>query len=383
MTFQIIAVETAAEHELFLDVPERVYTNDCNWVAPLRRDIARKFAPNHPFLRHGKLRRFIAVSATSQGQYPVGRVVAGIDYDLLEEHGKVGFVGFFEAIDDFDVASGLLERACLWLQEQGMEVARNSIGHSDSGERFFFESLLLVEGYDSPPMVLMPYNPPYYAEFFERAGWQAAQEAYSYSYQLDDMAGEYAEILGKSFRQASEAGITFRSIDTGRNFTRDCEAMYELAFERLRFEGPHREEFMQDIKIVKSPIGEPDACILAEKSGGELVGVLFCLPDYYMALRHLHGRLRPLGLLRAWWQLRSIRQGRVVLIGVLPAYRRQGGAMALLEALRQRATVGRLRRYQRGELSWIYADNLASRSLCEIAGAEISKTYRIYEKSLL
>jgi hypothetical protein len=121
---EIRAVTTPQEAEQFLDLPKRVYANDPNWVPPIRSSIVSQFAPDNPFFAHGQLQRFIAVRS---GEV-VGRIVAAVNDRLIEREGKrVGLFGFFECIEEFAVAKALLDAACQWLREQGMELARGPI----------------------------------------------------------------------------------------------------------------------------------------------------------------------------------------------------------------------------------------------------------------
>ena len=181
LTYQIRAVTTPADQELFLDVPTRVYANDPNWVPPLRSSTAKQFAPSNTFLQYGKLQPFIAVTEGDKGPEAVGRVVASVNQRLIEREGQqIGLFGFFECIADFAIAQALLDAACEWLRQQGMTAVRGPIDLSTHNS-----CLWLVDGFDSPPMVMMPYNPAYYPEFIERSGWQKAKDAYAYNFPLD------------------------------------------------------------------------------------------------------------------------------------------------------------------------------------------------------
>ncbi|HEY9861782.1 MAG TPA: hypothetical protein V6D16_19950 [Candidatus Obscuribacterales bacterium] len=166
LTYQIRAVTTPAEQELFLEVPTRVYANDPNWVPPLRSSVAKQFAPSNPFFQYGKLQQFIAVGEGAKGPEAVGRVVAAVNQRLIEREGQqIGLFGFFECIANFAIAQALLDAASDWLRQQGMTVVRGPIDLSTHNS-----CLWLVDGFDSPPMVMMPYNPAYYPEFAERLG---------------------------------------------------------------------------------------------------------------------------------------------------------------------------------------------------------------------
>ncbi len=197
---------------MFLDVPAIVYANDPNWVPPFRSSIAKQFASTNPFFQYGKLQQFIAIRGQGSGggdqkiqhsERPIGRVVAAINQRLIDRQGQnVGLFGFFECIDDFAVAQALLNAACSWLQQQGMTRVRGPIDLSTHNNCLF-----LVDGFDSPPMIMMPYNPPYYPQFVEQDGWQKAKDAYAYDFPLDKPLPEEFE---KAYRIACKSGVTFR-----------------------------------------------------------------------------------------------------------------------------------------------------------------------------
>ncbi|HEY9708289.1 MAG TPA: hypothetical protein V6D48_08800, partial [Oculatellaceae cyanobacterium] len=217
---QILAVTTPEMSEMFLEVPARVYANDPNWVPPLRSDVAKQFAPTNPFFGYGKLQQFIAIDQEAKEPQAVGRIVAAINHRLIEREGQnVGLFGFFECVPDYAIAQSLLESACGWLREQGMTIARGPIDLSTHNNCLF-----LVDGFDSPPMVMMPYNPPYYPEFIERDGWHKAKDAYAYDFPLDKPLPAQFE---KGYRIACKSGITFRPLRTkGEGFEQDAISLY-------------------------------------------------------------------------------------------------------------------------------------------------------------
>ena len=384
-TFQIRAVTTPADNEMFLDVPARVYANDPNWVPPLSSDVAKQFAPTNPFLQYGRLQQFIALSQVESGQadvkirnsIPVGRIVAAVNQRLIEREGKnVGLFGFFECVPDFAIAKALLESACKWLQEQGMTIARGPIDLSTHNNCLF-----LVDGFDSPPMVMMPYNPPYYPEFIEQDGWHKAKDAYAYNFPLDKPLPAEFE---KAYRIACKSGITFRPLRTkGEGFEQDCISLYHLftrAFANNWSSTPRtEEEFLEEAKSLQSLV-DPDVFPVAEYNG-EMIGFWMGLPDYNIPLKQVGGKLNWLGILKFLWYRRQIDQGRVIAICSLPEYRRKMVPLALIY-LGMQGGIQKGKPYKRAELSWVYEDNFPSRKLIEASGGKIYKTYRIYEKAL-
>lgn len=374
---QILAVTTPEMSEMFLEVPARVYANDPNWVPPLRSDVAKQFAPTNPFFGYGKLQQFIAIDQEAKEPQAVGRIVAAINHRLIEREGQnVGLFGFFECVPDYAIAQSLLESACGWLREQGMTIARGPIDLSTHNNCLF-----LVDGFDSPPMVMMPYNPPYYPEFIERDGWHKAKDAYAYDFPLDKPLPAQFE---KGYRIACKSGITFRPLRTkGEGFEQDAISLYHLftrAFSSNWSSTPRsEEEFLEEAKSLQSLV-DPDVFPIAEDNG-EMVGFWMGLPDYNIPLKHVNGRLNWLGIIKFLWYRRQIDRGRIIAICSLPEYRRKMVPLALIY-LGMQGGIKKGKPYKRAELSWVYEDNFPSRKLIEASGGKIYKTYRIYEKSL-
>lgn len=375
---QIRAVTTPADREMFLDVPARVYADDRHWVPPLRSDVAKQFAPTNPFFEYGKLQQFIALDQGAKTPQAVGRIVATVNQRLIAgEDQKVGLFGFFECVPDFAIAQALIEAACQWLREQGMTIARGPIDLSTHNNCFF-----LVDGFDSPPMVMMPYNPSYYPEFMEQDGWHKAKDAYAYDFPLDKPLPAEFE---KAYRIACKSGVTFRPLRTkGKEFEQDAISLYHLftrAFANNWSSTPRsEEEFLEEAKALQSLV-DPDVFPVAEYNG-EMVGFWMGLPDYNIPLKHVGGRLNWLGILKFLWYRRQIDQGRVIAICSLPEYRRKMVPLALIY-LGMQGGIQKGKPYKRAELSWVYEDNFPSRKLIEASGGKIYKTYRIYEKALL
>jgi hypothetical protein len=374
--FQIQAVTSAKEGEMFLDVPRLVYANDPHWVPPIRSSIAKQFAPSNPFFQYGKLQQFMAIY-TANPRQAVGRIVAAVNQRLIErENQNIGLFGFFECVDDFEIAQALLASAGEWLRSQGMIIARGPIDLSTHNNCLF-----LVDGFDSPPMVMMPYNRPYYPEFMEQDGWQKAKDAYAYNFPLDKPLSAEFE---KGYRIACKSGVTFRPLHTkGKEFERDCINLYNLftkAFANNWSSTPRtQEEFLEEAREMQSLI-DPDVFPVAEYDG-EMIGFFMGLPDYNIPLKHVGGKLNWLEILKFLWYRRQIDRGRVIAICSLPEYRRKMVPLALIY-LGMQGGIKKGKPYKRAELSWVYEDNFPSRKLIEASGGTIYKTYRIYEKKL-
>ncbi len=374
--FQVSAVTTDAQREMFLDVPFKVYKNYPNWVPPIRSSIAKQLAFNeNPFLEYGEFQQFIAVSQTNSE--PLGRIVAIINRRLIETEGKnIGIFGYFECVEDFEVANSLLETASDWLRDKGMNFVRGPINLSTHNSCLF-----LVDKFDEPPIMMTPYNPPYYPKFMEKAGYYKGNDAYAYDFPLDISLDPKFE---KGYKIACKSGINFRPLRTkGEGFEQDCRSLYELfnkAFANNYSATPRsEEEFMDEAKELQSLV-DPDVFPIAEDNG-KMIGCWMGLPDYNIALKHVNGKLNWLGILKFLWYRRQIDQGRVIVIASLPEYRRKMVPLGLIY-LGMQGGIQKGKPYKRAELSFVWEDNSASRKLVEAAGGKIYKTYRIYEKQL-
>ncbi len=370
---EIRPVSSPQEQELFLDLPQQIYAGDPNWVPPFRSSLAKQLSAENPFLEYGQMQPLIAL----RQEQVVGRVVAAVNQRLIEREGQpVGLVGFFECLNDLTVAESLLAAACDWLREQGMTRVRGPIDLSTHNGCLF-----LVEGFETAPMILMPYNPPYYPQLFEQMGWQKVQDAYSYDFPLD---GALPPEFEKGYRIACKSGVTFRPVHTkGAKFEADARNIYRLTSQMFanNYSATPRteEEFLAEAHDLQSLI-DPDLFPIAEHNG-EMVGYWMGLPDYNIALKHINGKLDWLGTLKFLWYRRQINQGRAVLFCSLPKYRRKMVPLALIY-LGMQGGIKKGKPYRRAELGHVFESNSASRRLIEAVGGQICKTYRMYEKRL-
>jgi GNAT superfamily N-acetyltransferase len=376
-TVRIEPVTTPQQQALFLDVPARVYRQDPNWVPPIRSSVAKQFAPTNPFFQYGKLQQFIATQTGANGLEAVGRIVAAVNQRLIEREGQaIGLFGFFECIPDFAIAQALLQAACDWLRSQGMERVRGPIDLSTHNNCLF-----LIDGFDTPPVLMMPYNPSYYPQWMDQDGWQKAKDAYAYDLPIGRPLPPEFE---KSYRIAVKSGVHFRRLHLkGEDFVQDVRQLYQLfttAFTNNWSSTPRTEaEFMEEAKSLQDLV-DPEIFWIAEYEG-EMVGFFMALPDYNPVLKRVNGKLDMWGILKFLWYRRQIDTVRVIAICALPEHRRRLIPLALVYLAMKHGTAKR-KSYRRVELSWVYEDNMPSRKVIEVTGAKIGKTYRIYEKAL-
>lgn len=357
--------------EAFVRLPWSLYRNDRNWVPPLRRDVRRAFDPDHhPFHQHSDVQPFLALREDA----PVGRICAIHNRRHLEFHDEpVGFFGWFECREDGEAAGALFEAAGEWLRERGLETMRGPTSFSTNEE-----TGLLVEGFDRPPVILMPYNPPYYEDLILGHDFREAKTLVAYWLE-DEQAPEYLERAGQVLPR--RYGITVRTLRMSE-FDRELERVRELynrAWESNWGFVPMTEEEFRFLASELKPVVEPELVLFAEGEDGEPVGFAVALPDMNQALKHANGRLFPFGLLKILWHSRNISRMRVVTLGVLPEYRGKGvDALLYLHLFRNGHATG----HNAAEFSWMLEDNEAIRRPMERIGARVYKRYRLYDLSL-
>lgn len=361
---------------LFVDLPWRIYGGDPHWVPPLKLDVKEFLDPRrHPFYLHGAAAKFLALR---QGR-PVGRILVSDDPRYNELHGsRVGCFGMFECEDDRQAAAALLDAAAIWLCARGRTAMMGPIDYSMN-----YPCGLLVDGFDTPPRVMMNHHRPYYERLLESWGLAKIKDLHSWwfrgSSDLTERWGPRVE------RLAVRSGVTVRPFDRG-DFEREvarCRDVYnEVGQGMWGFVGLTAAEFEYAAQRLNR-MARPETVFLAE-IGGRPVGFSITLPDVNEAIRPLNGRLTrlgvPVGLVRLLWRMRRVKTARVLVLHVREGFRRRGiGELLILRTL----DCGRDRLgYTGAELGWTDEDNEPIVRTIESVGAKPYKTYRIYERPI-
>jgi GNAT superfamily N-acetyltransferase len=373
---QVCPVRTARERDAFVRFAWRIYQDDPHWVPPLlieRKDFINKKL--HPFYKHGSAAQFIAYR---DGE-PVGRIQASDDPHYNAEHGaNVGCFGLFESLDDEETAAALLKAAADWLRERGRTQIMGPIDYSTN-----YACGLLIDGFDTPPRIMMNHNPPYYSGLLESWGLTKAKDLYSWWF--DDSCDVLAAWRAKAERLAARGRIVvrpFRLDDFDAEIQR-CKTVYNAAWERnWGFVKMTDDEFAYMAKHLRQ-LAQPEMLLLAEVDG-QPVAFSMTLPDLNEAIRPLDGKLfrwgLPIGLFRLFRNQRRIRTARLLTLGVLEGFRRRGiTELLILHTLDYGKNVAN---YTGAELGWTLEDNeLINRTILAVGGQRY-KTYRIYERSI-
>lgn len=373
-TINIVEVESSAELNDFIDLPNRLYRGDPNYITPLKSERLEFFdRKKNPFYKTAKTKLFLAVRHGES----VGRIATCVNFTHNEVHEEqTGFFGFFDCPDDFEIASALLKTAMIHLKREGMERMRGPASFSTNHECGF-----LIEGFDSPPTIMMTYNKPYLPRLAEKFGLKKGMDLLAYKLTKDDPIPERVERIVEKLRKRS--GVTVRNIRMN-DFANEVErirCIYNEAWEHnWGFVPMSKDEFNHMAKELKQ-IVEPELLFIAEHEGRP-VGFLMAVPNINQALIHLKGKLMPIGLFKLLWHTKvsnKIDGVRVMTLGVVPDFRKRGLDSILYVEIHKR---GIARGYKWAELSWILETNELMRSAIEQMGADLYKRYRIVEMPL-
>lgn len=353
----------------FLTLPFKLYTENSLWVPPLLRDVKEQFSHKNPFFKHAEALPFIArLNGETVGRLAAIYNSAHIDF----HHENAGFFGFFECIENHDAAIALIEKAKEWLKGKGVAIMRGPMNFSTNEE-----CGLLIDGYNKPPMVMMPYNHPYYPSLLEGCGLRKAKDLYAYIIdvpeRLPDKVLRVAGIAEKNNIRARPINIKFFKEEM-----KIFKEIYNATWQRNWGFIPMTEDEIDYTAKKLKPIIVPELTLIAE-CRGEPVGFMMTLPDFNYVLKKLDGKLLPFGIFKALWHSRKIKDLRLLLLGIKEGFRRQGvDAFLFIEGLKAMRNLG----YKKLEFSWILEDNIPVQRIIETFEGRLYKRYRIYECEL-
>ncbi|MEE8327900.1 MAG: N-acetyltransferase [Nitrosomonadaceae bacterium] len=376
MSAEVAVYPVTNRHELrkFIDVPWLVYADDPMWVPPLRLERRWHFSKSNPFFEHGEWQAWIAY----RNNQPVGRISAQIDQLHRQRYGvDTGHFGLLESVNDKEVFAELIQTAEKWLAERGTKHVSGPYNFSINQE-----CGVLVSGFDTPPMVMMPHSPKWYGQLLEEQGYYPLKDLLAYLMQVDmevpkivrNLMGKFSERLRIRVLRRNQLKVEMEIIRSIFNdawsdnwgFIPFTEAEFSELGSTFRF--LLRDEYFQIVEVD----GVPAAFMVA-------------LPNLNEIFAKLNGNLFPFG----WFQLIKqvkfgrFRTGRIPLMGVRKQFRNTplGATIAfmMVAAIRK---FGLSRGFREIEVSWILEDNKSMRGIIEMAGNREYKRYRIFGKTL-
>jgi GNAT superfamily N-acetyltransferase len=368
----VIAVNDEKTKNQFIKLPWAIYKNDPYWVPPLISDEKKMFDRNyHPFYKHAEVELFLALDEDNK---PVGRIAAIVNHNHIKEHKeKAGFFGFFESINSPEACNALLNKAKEFLRKHGMQKMRGPASFSPNEQWG-----LLIEGFDSSPTIMMPYNPQYYTELLTREGLIKCKDLYAY-YVDESIIKVSDKMIRIAERIISRENVIIRNIDM-KKFREELNIIKEIYNKAWQYNWgaiPMTDDEMEHMAHELKPIVDPDLLFIAMVDG-KPAGFSMALPDYYQALKKINGRLYPFGILKLLWytKIKKIDMARQLTMGVVPEYQKRGiDTYFYTETIKRAFSKG----YLKAELSWILEDNFQMNQILDSLGARIYKKYRLYD----
>jgi hypothetical protein len=360
----------------FLDVVDYIYKGDPAYVRPLDMELKDRLNPKkNPFFEHGEGAIFCAY----RNGFVVGRCTASIDRDHLERYGDgVGFFGFLDTVDDAEVARALLARAESWLRGKGMKRVRGPLSLNINEE-----TGCLVDGFDTPPYIMMPHHRPYQAGLIEKAGYTKAKDFYAWRYSVGDL-NKRVQRARQEIKALPEITVRKASMKT---LAKDTELLVDVFNDAwsdnwgfVPFTRNEVKKMAADFKLLLMP---EITCICS--IDGEPAAVALAIPNLNELVRDMGGKLFPLGVPRLLWRLkvRGPRSARLILLGIRKKWRNSRKYAPLSAFMYAEMNDGAKKLgIKEGELGWTLEDNGRVNAGITMMGAKLYKTYRVYEKPL-
>ncbi len=366
----VVPCVTRRDWNLFEQIPEILHGELPNFVPPFPGSVSRIRKADHPIHRHGSIKAFVAF----RNNKPVGRIAGIINQTHNDyHHDEVGFFGFFDFINDLVVAEELFGQAQDYVQKSGKKTLRGPHNPTQNDE-----CGLLVDGFDSPPFVLMAYNPEYYLQVYEKLGLRKARDLYAYFIKDETEVMARTEKIVERVKKRTK--ITFRSVDL-KQLPREISVVTDLFNKTLTEEWglmPITEDDLRyTFKDLKAVLDE-EMVIIAEHEGTP-VGLSLTLPnvnEFMLKAKKSRGLFR-LARLAFYVLTRKPKEARLALLGVLPEFRAKGvGPVFFFESLARG-----VRKYEGGEISYVQDINEEIHRTAATLGVKVYKTYRIYERA--
>ena len=362
----------------FVRMVWRLHKDQEKWVAPIEMDRMRLIdTKKNPFYKHARLKLFLA----ERGGEPVGRIAA-IANDVHNQtyNDKIGFFGFFESVNDQNVANALLNAASDWLREQGMDTVRGPVSPSTNDEVG-----LLIKGFEHIPSALMPWNPPYYVDLLEKAGFVLEKKLLAWNVQYPACMTDKIVRVTAALKQRGKIRIRPLSMKRFPEEVENIKKIYNEAWQPNWGFLPMTDEEMNTLAYELKQIIDPDLVVFAEKEGEDTpIGFALAVPNINQAFKQGKpippgAKNLPTAIMNLMTNKKNIDAMRIITLGVLPKYQAKGvDAMLYRELMEQGVAKG----MERGEASWVLEDNTMMNRAAEMMNAEAYKVYGVYEKGV-
>lgn len=360
-----------SERKRFIEMTEHIYSDDQNFVMPLRSH-SMKFldVANNRSLKHFEIKALVAV----QNNRFLGRICAHIDhaYNRYHGHDRTGWFGFFECVNERNVAHSLLTEACNWLRSKG---CREVIGPMNFSTNH--QCGLLVENFERPPVIEMTYNPKYYEDLIRSFGFGKAKDLFAWTIDVTspDVDAKIERVKRVANRVKTRNNVSVRTAQLSK-FDSEVRTLFEIynrSWQKNWGFVPVAEDEFSQIAADLRPILEEKLVLFVEVNA-KPVGFAVTLPDINQALPK-NGRLFPFGWLTFLLKRRSIDFARLMVLGIDPEFRKKGlETLLFLETIEATRKLG----MRGGELGWTLEDNELINNAIRQMNGSLDRKYRLF-----
>ncbi len=382
MSIEVRPVSNKKELEVFLKLPWALgLDKEKNWVPPLLDDYRKSLDPKKSvFLAHGEAATWVAFKDGA----PVGRISAQVDFDYDKtwpDEPKTAFFGFFESTDDVEVAKALFAKAEEWAKGKGRVRLRGPMTLDTKGEVG-----VLIDGFDTPPLIGTTWNRPYLGPLIEKAGYPKVKDLFGWRYTRDVPMDEFTAKVAKKTRELPNVSVRTMSL---KHMERDAKILQDIYNEAWKANWNFTPFTDGELAVIANEYKlfiDEQLAYVAEVDG-KAAAVLFAIPNINELIGDFKGELlrNPLNLAKLLWRLKFARpkNARLILLGVKNEYRASRKYGALAAVLYEEISVrGKAAGYEAGELSWTLEDNDGINRGIERMGATLYKKWRMYERQL-
>ena len=368
---KIELVETKRQIGEFIDLPWKIYASYPNWVPPLKSEVKRLLDPcRHPFWKSAERSLFLA----RHNGNVVGRIAAIIDFNSNTFRSeKASAWGFFESINDREVGEALFDAAGQWAARKGMEFLRGPLSPSTN-----YEIGLLVDGFASDPVIMMPYNPEYYIDVVESCGFTKEKDLLAFLVVRSDRSSDRVARLTR--RVVRTTGVSVRKIDM-KDLKAEVDLMlslYNQAWSGNWGFCPYTDEEAREMAAGLRRIADPDLIVFLYYRE-EPVGICLVMPDVNPLLKRLNGRLGLSGAIKYLLHRKEVKGCRLMAIGFKKEAHKLGLPIVAFDYYNK---VVRAKGIQYMDLSWTLEDNHAINQYAKEMGGNQYKRYRIFRREL-
>ena len=364
-------IREPVDEKEFIELSYILSKNNPYWVCDLRKNFLKLVSNTHPFWLEAERKLFVC---EDNGKI-VGRICGINNKRYNQFHNEKGaFFGFFDCINDLNVAQALFYSVEKWAKERGCDFIRGPANPSSN-----YTWGLLVENFNETNVIMMPYNPPYYIDLIENSGYRKEKDLFAFRWIYnDEIISKMKKIEQKIIEENKNLYFEFintKKIDLAFNYVKD---VYNSAWEKNWGFVPMSEKEIENMASEIKPILKKEYVFFV-KDKDKPVAFCFILPDFNKALKKVNGSLNIFNLIPFVYTLFKIKSGRMLALGVIEEYRGKGiEVMIILKAIEIAKKLG----WEWGELSWTLEDNLKINKTIEKFGGKIYKKYRIYRKEL-